>query len=178
MIKHDFAKVLYAPQFITYLWILLIKLLPSSHVLDPCVSSAFQFSSGMWCFWFQCVFSLITSTVTLLYNELCLGDTNVVFEYIQLSGGMFKLHHNVAIHLWLIFPCTSSSLSRPSRQCGTDEASQRRQHRHVSVPGLYGYVHVLGALRCVDSAASGQLLVRGTRHPNTRPRPTEGFVHS
>ena len=73
--------------------------------------------------------------------------------------------------------CSSSPHSRPSRHDGSDEASQRRQHRHVSVPGLYGHVHVLGTLRRVESATSGHLLVRRTRHPNTRPGPTEGVVH-
>ena len=74
--------------------------------------------------------------------------------------------------------CSSSPHSRPSRYDGSDEASQRRQPRHVSGPGLHGHVHVLGALRRVESAAPAHLLVRGTRHPGTSPRPAEGVVHS
>ena len=35
---------------------------------------------------------------------------------------------------------------QPSRHDGSDETPHRRKHRHVSVPGLYGHVHVLGAL--------------------------------
>ena len=73
--------------------------------------------------------------------------------------------------------CSSSPLSRPSRHDGRDEASQRRQHRHVSVPGLHGNVHVLGALRRVESAAPALLLVPWTRHPGTSDGPTDGIVH-
>ena len=47
----------------------------------------------------------------------------------------------------------------------------------MSVPGLHRHVQVIGTLQRLDSGASGRLLVRGTRHPKTRPGPTEGVIH-
>ena len=100
-----------------------------------------------------------------------------------------KIIFTITIECWFAFaytgvctvvPCRSvgAARSRSSRQDGALRSPPRRRQRHVFVTGVYGHVHVLGALQAVGPRVPRLVLDAGTRHQTVRPGQAECIVHS